>query len=98
MLSDEFRGRSVVVLRVPRGAPERAELLWGRVASEKLAAGEPAVQPPISRGVLRVVCERGEPVLATNVSQAPASIELSIPAEVMAMTVIAAPLRADEAA
>jgi serine phosphatase RsbU (regulator of sigma subunit) len=97
MLSDEFRGRSVVVLRVPRDAPERAEVLWGPVAAGQ-RSGEPVVQPPVSRGVLRVVCERGEPVLATNVSQAPASVELSIPAEVMAMTVIAAPLRADDAA
>jgi phosphoserine phosphatase RsbU/P len=97
MLSDEFRGRSVVVLRVPRDAPQHAEVVWGPVAAGQQGGGG-AVQPPISRGVLRVVCERGEPVLATNVSQAPSSVELSIPAEVMAMTVIAAPLRADDAA
>jgi serine phosphatase RsbU (regulator of sigma subunit) len=91
MVSDEFRGRSVVVLRAPRATPEKAEVIWGPLG----AAGASAVVPPLSRGVLRAVCERAEPVLATNVSRAPVSVELSISVDVMALTVIAAPLRYD---
>jgi serine phosphatase RsbU (regulator of sigma subunit) len=91
MVSDEFHGRSVVVLRAPRAAPEKSEVIWGPMG----AAGASSVVPPLSRRVLRVVCDRAEPVLATNVSRAPVSVELSISADVMALTVIAAPLRYD---
>jgi serine phosphatase RsbU (regulator of sigma subunit) len=92
MLSNEFHGKSVVVLRVPRNAPERAEVVWGPVSSP----GNGAVPPPISRGVLRAVCNVPEPVLATNLGHGGAPVEISIPLEVMAMTVIAAPVRFDE--
>jgi serine phosphatase RsbU (regulator of sigma subunit)/pSer/pThr/pTyr-binding forkhead associated (FHA) protein len=92
MLSGEFHGKSVSVLRAPRNAPERAEVIWGPTS----AAGNTEVPPPLSRGVLRAVCNVPEPVLATNLGRGNAPVEISIPLEVMAMTVIAAPLRFDE--
>jgi serine phosphatase RsbU (regulator of sigma subunit) len=106
MLSTEFHGRTAVVLRAPRAEPERAEVIWGPASAggggsgTGTGTGEHAVAPPVSRGVLRAVCKTPEPVMATNLSSsrtaANVNVELSIPAEVMALTVIAAPLRFDE--
>lgn len=93
MLGGEIRARSVAVLRAERAAPESAQVLFGP---------EPPTQgflppPPISASVLRAVCEEPEPVLATNVSPAPDQVQLSISVDEMALSVVAVPLRSDEA-
>ena len=92
MLSDIFRGRAATLLRVPRDRPEGAQVLYG---PERADPGDPE-PPPISASVLRAVCETPEPILATNVSAGPDKVLLSMPADVMALTVVAVPLAFDE--
>ncbi len=92
MISSQFRGRHGIVLRVPREQIEEPQVLCGPQAPADWR--EPL--PPISRSVLRAVCESLEPVLATNSATGAEDIQLSMPSAVIAMTVMAAPIRFDD--
>jgi sigma-B regulation protein RsbU (phosphoserine phosphatase) len=57
----------------------------------------PGAAPHVSKSVLRAVCKRGEPVMANNQAAGPVDVQLSIAANVMAMSALACPLRTDAA-
>jgi serine phosphatase RsbU (regulator of sigma subunit) len=92
MVSADFRGQWVAVLRLRKDAPDEPPRMLC----------EPAVgpdledrRPHISRGLLRAVLARGEPLLASNLPVGPVDVQLSLAASVQAMSAMVCPLRAD---
>jgi serine phosphatase RsbU (regulator of sigma subunit) len=95
MLGAQFRGGTAAVLRVARDGSADPQVRCGPT----VAPNWHQPMPPVSRSVLKVLCDTPEPVLATNYGAAPATnarIELSTSPDLMAMSVIAIPLRFDE--
>ena len=95
MLGAQFHGGTAAVLRVPRDGSSDPQVRCGPV----VAPDWRQTMPPVSRTVLRALCETPEPILATNYGGAIANnahVELSTSPDVMAMSVIAIPLKFDE--
>jgi len=95
MLGAQFRGGTAAVFRVPRDGSSDPIVRCGPVVAPQWR--QP--MPPVSRTVLRALCDNPEPILATNYGGVVASnahVELSTSPDVMAMSVIAIPLKFDE--
>ncbi len=95
MLGAQFRGGTAAVLRVARDGSADPQVRCGPVVAPQWR--QP--MPPVSRTVLRALSETPEPILATNYGGAMATnahVELSTSPDVMAMSVIAIPLKFDE--
>ncbi len=97
VLCRPFPGKSAVILRASREVPERMQILHGPVVAAPTRASATVLEPaPISASVMRAVCEVPEPVLATNLAPELGNVALSVPAEVMLLSVAAVPLRFDD--
>jgi serine phosphatase RsbU (regulator of sigma subunit) len=92
MVSADFRGQWVAVLRLKKDAPdEPPRMLCEPAVGPDLAD----LRPHISRGLLRAALARGEPLLASNLPVGPVDVQLSLAASVQAMSAMVCPLRAD---
>lgn len=91
VLANPFPGQSAVVVRADRRSPSQVQMLHQPLVD---AEEQPAVN--FSASVLRAICESPEPILATNLNWGGGDVALSIPVEVMEMSVAAVPLRFDE--
>jgi serine phosphatase RsbU (regulator of sigma subunit) len=95
MVSADFHGQWAAVMRLRKDRPDEPP----RVLCEPAADPDCRAPPPrVSRGLMRTVLARGEPVLASNVPAGPVDVELSVAASVQAMSALACPLRSDAAA
>ena len=93
MVAQELRGRFAAALRVDRSRPDDPPaVLCGPETSDLAPAGEFHV----SRTLLHALCKTTEPMLASNVSSGAQVVELSIAAEMTAMSVAACPLRSND--
>jgi len=90
IIGDEFGGRWAVAMRTQRG--DSGPRLLCEPAARPDWQGR---TPPVSKSVLRAVQERGQPVLASNLPVGRVDVRLSIAANVLAMSALACPLRAD---
>lgn len=95
LVRDEFLGRCAMVLRVPRDAGDDQPLVICPAEFNPRAKGW---TPYVSRTLLRVIAEKPEPLLASNV---PSSAEvlasdISLSPAVMAISTVACPIRIDE--
>ncbi|KPJ53943.1 MAG: hypothetical protein AMS16_05020, partial [Planctomycetes bacterium DG_58] len=92
MVGPELRGRLAMALRLLKGRPEEPPRMLCEPA--RSPDSEPTA-PYISRGMLRALRERNEPVLGSNVA-ASAEVELTLTSDEMAVSAVACPLRSDE--
>ena len=93
MVGEQFRGHWAVIVRMPlAGTEHRPSLLWE--AHGQLSTREPY----LSRGVLQMVRETGEAVLASNTghpgftAEQGMNVDISISPQVNAMAAVACPL------
>ncbi len=90
MVSDRFKGRSAVPLRLPLDPASKAEP-EGLCEPAKLE-GE---TPYLSTTLLRAVRENQSPVMASNVGGNTGVVELSLAGSVMELAAMACPIRSD---
>jgi sigma-B regulation protein RsbU (phosphoserine phosphatase) len=93
MVGGEFGGRWAAAMRVQKETATPHFLCEPAIRMDR-----PGGVPHVSKGLLRAVCKRGEPVMASNQAAGPVDVQLSVAAEVMAMSALACPLRTDAAA
>jgi serine phosphatase RsbU (regulator of sigma subunit) len=95
MVTPDFHGQWAAVMRLRKDRPDEPP----RILCDPAAGADwRAPTPHVSRGLMRTVLARGEPVLASNVPSGPVDVELSLAASVQAMSALACPLRSDAAA
>ena len=92
MVGGEFGGRWAAAMRVQKETAT-PQFLCEPVLGMDRSGGAPHV----SKSLLRAVCKRGEPVMASNQAAGPVDVQLSIAADVMAMSALACPMRTDAA-
>ena len=92
MVGGEFGGRWAAAMRV-----QKKNATPHFLCEPALRMDRPGAPPHVSKGLLRAVCKRGEPVMASNQAAGPVDVKLSIAADVMAMSALACPLRTDAA-
>jgi hypothetical protein len=93
MVDQRLRGEAAWILRLDRTAPDRPVVLSG--PHLRSAGGRPALH--VSKTLLRKVAQTGQPQMASNSPDAQRpSMEMSLSADVMAISAAACPLSADE--
>ena len=92
MVGGDLRGQWAAVMRLRKDRPDEPPRMLC----------EPAVDPDlkdlhphVSRGLLRAILQRAEPLLASNLPVGPVDVQLSLMASVQAISAMACPLRAD---
>jgi serine phosphatase RsbU (regulator of sigma subunit) len=90
MAGGEFGGRWAAALRIEKGGD--APRFLCEPASRADGPGRAAY---VSKTLLGAVRDRGQPVMASNLSSGPVDVQLSIAADVLAMSALACPLRTD---
>ena len=92
MVGPELRGKAALAVRLLKGRPDEPPRM---LCEPAVSAGSPRGAPYVSRGMLRALRERGEPVLGSNVARS-ADVELTVTRDELAMSAVACPLRSDE--
>jgi len=92
LVGREFQGRWAAVLRVPRELDADPDVLAEAAAATPAPAHAPVPGAPyVSRGVLRTILAKGEPVLASNVRAGGSSAAVTVDVELsIAPTVLTA--------
>src|SRR5262249_23604430 len=93
VISPEFHGSMSVALRV--AGTTVVKVLSGPHRPTP-GDGSDAPSPYVSRTVLNTLRETGEPVLASNLPNTAANLELTISSDVLELSAIACPLRQDD--
>lgn len=93
VVREEFHGSLAVALRVRDG--NVVKMLAGPYRPA-IGIDDGAPSPYISRRVLKALRDRPEPVLASNLPSSAVNLELTMSADVLALSAIACPLRRDE--
>jgi serine phosphatase RsbU (regulator of sigma subunit) len=93
LVSPTFNGMAAVAMRLSKDRPDDPPEM---LCQPQARPDHQNWKPYVSKRVIEMIRFRNEPVLASNAVQGPVDVELSMAAEVMALSAMACPLRSDD--
>jgi serine phosphatase RsbU (regulator of sigma subunit) len=92
MVGGDLHGQWAAVMRLRKDRPDEPPRM---LCDPAVGPDLQDLHPHVSRGLLRAILQRAEPLLASNLPVGPVDVQLSLMASVQAISAVACPLRAD---